>query len=320
MPAKPVEPAAKQPAEPAKTSETERNADTAFEVKVSAPAVIAKPPALPAETKIDVPPKTVEPAKVPAATDWRSNVKKFYLVDQGKVRLFTRESGAASPLPLSTVFSDSTEAVPWDDIFKIEGTAPESGFDAARAALLFHVRDTEGQAEGSLILVDTAAVVTVIETADESSPKSTSQFTGKAINLAATVATEWSADSLQKEFDAFCSKTGRLGSDYLRQRLGKMPGPDFWKKVETNLQAGRIRVVFIVREPTVAIQKVIDFLHGKTSMAAYALQLELYLERGSEKPRTAFSGKILEPSRSARVPKGSKVGAEPNPALDVVSM
>lgn len=304
-------------------SEAVRNSDTIFDA--------TKPKVTPAksagETKVE-PPKP-EPAQAPvpasAQTEGRTVVKKFYLMDQGKVRLFTRETPAAGapPIPLASVFSDSAEAVPWDEIFKIEGAAPEAGFDGAKAAFLFALRDADAQGEGSIILVDTAAVVTVIETADESNPKATNSFTGKAINLAATVATEWSADSLQKEFDAYCSKSARLGTDYLRQRLGKNPTPEFWKKVEANLQAGRIRIVFLVREPTVAIQKVIDFLHGKTSMAAYGLQLDLYMERGAERPRTAFSGKMLEPSKAVRVPKGSspaKASSEPNPALDVVSM
>jgi pSer/pThr/pTyr-binding forkhead associated (FHA) protein len=305
---------AAKPVEPKSIlSETNRNSDTIYESKGARP---------PGETKVE-PPKPEPPKPAPVQSEGRTIVKKFYLVDQGKVRLFTRETATTSPLPLATVFSDSAEAVPWDEIFKLEGAAPESGFDGARASFLFAHRDGDAQGDGSIILVDTAAVVTVIETADESNPKATSAFTGKAINLAATVATEWSAESLQKEFDAYCAKNGRLGTDHLRQRLGKHPQPDYWKKVESNLQAGRIRVIFLIREPTVAIQKVIDFLHGKTSMAAYALQLDLYMERGAERPRTAFAGKILEPSKGSRVPKGGaqpKATSEPNPALDVVSM
>jgi hypothetical protein len=287
------------------------------EVKPAAPI-----PAPVDETKVEPPPRKEESriqaaARPPAAPvphpEGRTNVKKFYLVDQGKVRMFSRESapGAVAPLPLSNVFSETCEAVPWEEIFKMESVTAENGFEGARAAMLFTVRDPDAQGEGSTILVDTAGVVTVIESADEG--RSTSQITGRAINLAATVAIEWSAESLQKEFDSFCSRSGRLSADYLRTRLGRAPAADFWKKVEANLQAGRIRVMFVVREPTVAIQKVIDFLHGKTSMAAYAIQLELYQERGVERPRTAFSARVLEPSKAARVPKGS------NPALDVVT-
>lgn len=257
------------------------------------------------ETSISVP--TSERAVI--SSEGRSDMKRVFLLEQGRVRSFQRgaKEGTPPPIPLMTIFGTETgDLLPWEDIFRIENNTPLREMGAPRGGLLLAA--SEGQGEGSPILIDTAGMLTLVELVDEASdPKAHSRLIGKAVNFAATCALEWTAETLQKEAEAFASRNGRPAAEVLHARLGKTPGEDFWRKVETNLQAGRVRTIFVVREPTVAIQKAIDFVHGKTTLSAFALQIEMYVERVAEKPRSCFTVKLFEPSKSVRA---TKVGTE----------
>ena len=246
-------------------------------------------------------------------------MRKLHLLDQGRVRTFARNPvDKPASLPLDGLFADAGELIPWDEVFKTEGrSGPES--DRAGAAMLMELKDPDSQ-RASILLVDSAGVLTVVEDGAADEAKAHRSLIGKGINLAATLATEWTSETLKREFEAYARKSGREPGAILQAAFGKPPSPEFWKGVERGLQSGAIRVVFLVREATVAIQKVIDFLFGSTNMTAYALQLETFQELKSERPRSAFTVKLYGPSKNARQPRTAKAPEESRPALDVVSM
>lgn len=315
-----------KPQPPAVIPDPRRNAETH---EIESPEQLS-----PDETPVDALNPTPSPrpqahTPVPApkaasvAEERSSNMRKFHLLDQGRIRTFARVNpDQAGSIPMESLFADVGELVPWDEILKTEGKAA----DRPGAALLMELKDSDTQ-KASLLLVDSTGFVTVVEDGSGEDVKAHRALIGKGINLAALLATEWNADTLKREFEAYCRKVGREPAGVLQTAFGKAPGPDFWKGVERNLQAGGIRVIFLVREPTVAIQKVIDFLFGSTNMTAYALQLEAFQEIRAEKPRIGFTVKLYGPSKSARQNRSSKTtaaavesSAASAPALDVVSM
>jgi hypothetical protein len=284
--------------------------------KPSEPPEPPEPPELPEPVKPPPPPKEVAPEP---AQDRRTPMKKFHVIEQGAVSTFARVGpGEGGALPLDAIFADAGAIAPWAEIFQAETIDPAASVDRPGAALLMELKDSDG-AQPSILLVDSAGVLTVVEESSDADSKAQRALIGKGINLAALLATEWTAETLQKEFKAYCGKTGRKPDDILKSAFGRIPPADFWKKVEGNLQAGRIRVLFLVREATVAIQKVIDFLFASTNMAAYALLLDVYQEQKAAKPRPAFAVKLYGPSKSARTARTAKSGAdEPKAALDIV--
>jgi hypothetical protein len=324
-------PGAPRPTEPVKPQapvvlpDPKRNAETH---EIESPEQL-EPDQTPVEVEETPPPREPPPpgpvTKAALPTEERSStMRKFHLLDQGRVRTFARlAADQATAPPIESLFADAGELVPWEEVFKTEGRAA----DRAGAALLLELRDAETQ-KGSLLLVDSAGVATVVEDGADAGAdaKAHRALIGKGINLAALLATEWTAETLKKEFEAYSRKVGREPAGVLQAAFGKVPSPDFWKGVEQNLQAGGIRVIFLVREATVAIQKVIDFLFGSTNMTAYALQLEAFQELKAEKPRSAFTVKLYGPSKSARhnrtakAPAAEESRAASPSALDVVSM
>lgn len=266
----------------------------------------------PTPIKVTLPkPQTPAPASTPEPSPWKGNVKKFYLVEPNGVRLFSKltSSDPRQELPVESILCDHPDVLPFEDLFKIEGIEGQTEFEGrARAVLLTSLKDDD---EGSptYLMVDTAGVVSLIESPADEGNKAVRRIVGRGIDLAARLASDLSLQKIVQQAKGFWTGRGRKLDETVVSTFGKLPSQAFWKKVDANLKQGRVRVIYLVSEPTTTVQRVIDFLHARSSLAAYGLQMDVLIERGVDAPRRAFISKVLEPSRSARTARATAGGS-----------
>lgn len=268
---------------------------------------------LPAQIKVTIPkPETPPPSPTPVPpssepSPWKGNVKKFYLVEPGGVRLFSKPTSGdpRQELPIESILCDHPDVLPFEDLFKIEHIEGEKEFDSvARAVLLTSLKDKE---DGGLtyVMVDTAGVVSLVESPAGEGDKAVRKIVGRGIDLAARLAADLNIQQIVQQAKGFWTSRGQRLDEAVVKKFGKLPSQAFWKKVASNLKQGRVRMIYLIPEPTTTVQRVVDFLHARSSLAAYGLQMDLLIERGVENPRKAFISKVLEPSKSARAPKAT---------------
>jgi hypothetical protein len=69
----------------------------------------------------------------------------------------------------------------------------------------------------------------------------------------------------------------------------------FWQKAKTNLQAGRVRMVFVADEIPSELQRIVEFLNGQMDPAeVLAVEIKQYVGRGLQTLVPRVLGQTVE--------------------------
>jgi hypothetical protein len=151
------------------------------------------------------------------------------------------------------------------------------------------------------VFLDQDGVPTLVEIKRQSDSRIRREVVGQMLDYAANCATYWSVETLRTEFEKTCDKKGESPEAVLTERLG-LSGEteDFWQRVKTNLQAKKIRLLFVADVVPVELRRIVEFLNEQMDPAE-VLAIEL----------RQFAGKELK----TLVPTvyGQTQGAKPRP-------
>lgn len=96
------------------------------------------------------------------------------------------------------------------------------------------------------LFLDQDAVPTLVEVKRRGDTRIRREVVGQMLDYAANAVVHWPAARIQATYEAECEARGDDAEALLGEFLGAGGNPlAFWAAVKTNLQAGRIRVVFI---------------------------------------------------------------------------
>jgi hypothetical protein len=137
--------------------------------------------------------------------------------------------------------------------------------------------DENGGGRWSLdhLFLDQDGVPTLVEVKRGSDTRIRREVVGQMLDYAANCVVHWPVGGLQADFEATCEAQRRSSSEVLSDLLG--PGAsegDFWLRVKTNLEAGRIRLLFVADVIPPELRRIIEFLN-KQMDPAEVLGLEL---------------------------------------------
>src|ERR1035437_6051798 len=131
------------------------------------------------------------------------------------------------------------------------------------------VPDDEGAADRwSLdhLFLDQDAIPTLVEVKRSSDTRIRREVVGQMLDYAANAILHWPVEQLRSKFEELCQERGTEAD----QEVATLIGPDesiekFWQKVAVNLQAGRIRMVFVADNIPMELRSIIEFLNGQMS-------------------------------------------------------
>lgn len=161
----------------------------------------------------------------------------------------------------------------------------------------------EGSSRWSLdhLFLDQDGVPTLVEVKRASDTRLRREVVGQMLDYAANTLAHWPAEGLRTQFEA---GRGPEADIVLQQWLGD--GSDveaFWERVRTNLQAGRVRLIFVADEIPSELRRIVEFLNSQMSPAeVLALEIRQYVGEGIRTliPRlVGQSARKLPPTRSA---------------------
>ncbi|MCB9725561.1 MAG: hypothetical protein H6748_16050 [Spirochaetaceae bacterium] len=134
------------------------------------------------------------------------------------------------------------------------------------------------------LFLDQDGVPTLVETKIATNPELRRQVVGQMLDYAANLVEYWSPERIQQEFEARCEEAGRPPDEVLSSHLGlnELNGADalegFWTDVKTNLEAGRLRLVFAADRIPSSLLRIVEFLNGQMDPCeVIAVELRQYL-------------------------------------------
>jgi len=125
------------------------------------------------------------------------------------------------------------------------------------------------------LFVDQDGIPTIVEVKRSTDTRIRREVIGQMLDYAANGVRYWPVETLRARFEASCAaqKPPQEPTEALTQALGDSAGDSedgiaaFWSRVKTNLQAGRIRMVFVADEIPVELARVVEFLNTEMDPA-----------------------------------------------------
>lgn len=120
---------------------------------------------------------------------------------------------------------------------------------------------------------------------------------GQMLEYAANLALYWPLETILEHFETNCKQSGRDPEQVFAEFLGvEAEEESFWNKVKTNLQVGKVRLMFVSEEITVQLRRVLEFLNEKLDpVEVLAVEIKQYVsEDGLKTLVPRIMGKTIE--------------------------
>ena len=139
--------------------------------------------------------------------------------------------------------------------------------------------DESGSNRWSLdhLFLDPDGVPTLVEVKRSADTRIRREVVGQVLDYAANAVLYWPVEQLQSSFESTCESRGEDPADVLSKFIGDGQPEELWVKAKTNLQAGRVRLLFVADRIPQELRRIVEFLNGQMDPAeVLALELPSY--------------------------------------------
>jgi len=112
------------------------------------------------------------------------------------------------------------------------------------------------------LFVDQDGIPTLIEVKRSTDTRIRREVVGQMLDYAANAIEYWSIDKIRSSYETNCENKNLLPEqEFMNQLQIDIDYNEFWQKVKTNLQMGRIRMIFVADEIPFELRRVVEFLN-----------------------------------------------------------
>ena len=180
-----------------------------------------------------------------------------------------------------------------------------------REAALPGEEDGAGRWSVDHLFLDAEAVPTIVEVKRSSDTRLRREVVGQMLDYAANATAYWRADRLRGVLESRCEENGADPDAALEEALLVSDAEEFWPRVNTNLAAGRLRLVFVADVIPSELRRIVEYLNQEMS-STEVLALEVsntWSEKGSA--GRSCLGRSGRQSRQSRASHSARRRAAP---------
>jgi len=165
---------------------------------------------------------------------------------------------------------------------QIDSDVPRRWLLIAREAELPSETDGSGRWSVDNLFLDQDAIPTIIEVKRSTDTRIRREVIGQMLDYAANAIAYWPIESIRAKFESYHEKNGKDPRQLLDQFLGNnVDLEQFWQQVKTNLQAGKIRMIFVADEVPSELQRIVEFLNEQMDPAeVLAIEIKQFVGKG----------------------------------------
>src|SRR5215217_2768031 len=143
------------------------------------------------------------------------------------------------------------------------------------------------------LFLDQDAIPTIVEVKRSTDTRVRREVVGQMLDYAANAVLYWPVETLRAQFEAGREEPGQEIADLLES--SEVDPGEFWQKVKTNLQAGRVRLVFVADEVPSDLRRVVEFLNQQMDPAeVLAVEIKQYAGQGMKTLVPRVIGQTVE--------------------------
>ena len=129
------------------------------------------------------------------------------------------------------------------------------------------------------LFVDQDGVPTIVEVKRSTNTGIRREIVGQMLEYAANAVIYWPIQTLRDRFEKRCVSGSLIPEEVLQSFIGLDRDVDqFWQDVKINLQAGKIRMIFVADHIPAELQRIVEFLSSQLDPAeVFAVEVKQYL-------------------------------------------
>lgn len=128
------------------------------------------------------------------------------------------------------------------------------------------------------LFLDQEGVPTLVEVKRGSDPRNRREVVGQLLDYAAHSVLYWTEETIRTRFEERCRQDKLDPDEILALFLGtEATSEELWQRVKTNLQAGKIRLIFVADSIPSELRRVVEFLNEQMDPAeVLAVEIRQY--------------------------------------------
>ncbi|MEN6517569.1 MAG: hypothetical protein ABFC38_05180 [Methanospirillum sp.] len=112
------------------------------------------------------------------------------------------------------------------------------------------------------LFIDQSGVPTLVEVKRRSDTRNRRELVAQMLDYAANGVVTWGGSRIREEFEETCRENGKDPEAILGEFLDdEMDAAAFWHRVQENLSADRIRMIFVADQISVEVKRIAEFLN-----------------------------------------------------------
>lgn len=160
------------------------------------------------------------------------------------------------------------------------------------------------------LFLDQDAIPTLVEVKRSSDTRIRREVVGQMLDYAANAVLYWPVEEIRAKFAARCEEDETDPGSQLDEFLaGEMEAEQFWIQVKTNLQVGKIRLVFVADEIPNELRRIVEFLNQQMEFAeVLAVEIKQFVGEGLKTLVPRVMGQTAESERAKS--RGTSAGRD----------
>jgi len=128
------------------------------------------------------------------------------------------------------------------------------------------------------LFIDQEGIPTLVEVKRSTDTRIRREVVGQMLDYASNAVSHWNVEFLKSQYETICEKNGDEPETNLQLKLGSDINYDeFWEKVEVNLNAGKIRLLFVADKIPYELKRIVEFLNEQMNPAeVLAVEIKQY--------------------------------------------
>jgi hypothetical protein len=168
----------------------------------------------------------------------------------------------------------------------------------SREAALPSEPDGAGRWSVDHLFLDQEGVPTLVEVKRSSDTRIRREVVGQMLDYAANAVVYWPIEAVQGAFEETCRRDGLDSDARLSLFLGEAEPEEFWVRTKTNLQAGRVRMVFVADAIPGELRRIVEFLNEQMDPAeVLAIEVRQFVGGGRRTLVPKLVGQTAEAER-----------------------
>ena len=203
----------------------------------------------------------------------------IFLIDQdGRLQQMGQEDYVSEDL-LQQVIAQYPDLIPGD---QINSDSPRKWLLITREAGIPCESDGGSRWSMDHLFLDQEGIPTLVEVKRSSDTRIRREVVGQMLDYAANAVVYWPVEQMIARFEHRCENEQINPEEAVSDLTGnEVSVSDFWTKVKTNLQAGRVRLLFVADVIPNELKRVVEFLNNQMDPAeVLAVEIRQFVGEG----------------------------------------